>query len=251
MFIYTTCRDCGGSLLATKDETVHPGCTPKPTKLERLSTKWLEAIENFEQLEADLIEEQINELNNRPPRLRDAALAYAKWGWPVFPLKPLSQVPEIAEKTGQPFDKVAKRPATKNGFKDATTDTTRIEAWWKRHPDSNIGLATGIKFDVIDIDPRHGGAESYVQLRSEEDERTGRGPIPDCHGQVATASGGWHLYVLPTGNGNTTNIRPGIDYRGIGGYVVAPPSTLGEPGRDWSWITYPSPVVKAGADVND
>jgi hypothetical protein len=225
MFQYTTCRDCGATLHTTNNDTIHPGCTPQPTKVERLAREWLEAIEIGDINNATIKQEQIDEFDARPPRLLDAALAYAAWGWPVFPLKPHS-----------------KHPATPHGFKDATTNPDRIRAWWTTHPDCNIGLPAGHHFDVIDIDVPE-GAHSFVTLRAQEDPRTGRGPIPDCHGQVATASGGIHLYVTPTGEGNTAGIWPGIDHRGLGGYVVAPPSTLGEPGRAWSWTLAPSPTI--------
>jgi hypothetical protein len=233
LVIHSTCRECGGSLLVTNpDDTVHPLCTPKPTQAERLAEHWLEAVESGDTALETQLQEQIDKLDRRPPRLHDAALAYAGWGWPVFPLKPRD-----------------KRPATRNGFKDATTDIDRINAWWSRHPDSNIGLPTGRAFDVVDIDVPQGPV-SLTRLLAQVDPITGRGAIPDCHGQVATASGGLHLYVKPTGEGNTAGIFPGIDHRGRGGYVVAPPSTLGERGRSWSWTFAPSPAIKGVANVN-
>jgi len=216
VLIHSTCRDCGGSLLVTDNDTVHPLCEPQPTNIERLTQAWLLAVENNDTTrEADL-EARIDELQNRPPRLREAALAYAGWGWPVFPLKPQSKV-----------------PATRNGFKDATTNLERIDTWWKRHPNSNIGLPTGNAFDVIDFDPPD-GARSFAKMSDD---------LPDIHGQVCTASGGIHLYVKPSGDGNATRIAPGVDWRGTGGYVVAPPSTLGD-NRSWSWTHRPSPAIK-------
>jgi Bifunctional DNA primase/polymerase, N-terminal len=216
--IYTKCRDCGGLLHVTDGDTVHPLCKPQPTRIERLTQVWLEAVECGDTAHEAELEAQINELNNRPPRLREAALAYAGYGWPVFPLKPR-----------------AKTPATRNGFKDATVNFERIDTWWKQHPDSNIGLPTGHAFDVIDVDVPE-GALSYVQMVADD-------LVPDIHGQVATSSGGLHLYIPPSGDGNRAGLLPGIDYRGAGGYVVAPPSALGEPGRAWSWTVAPSPVL--------
>ena len=219
MRIYSKCRDCGGLLHVTDNDTVHPLCKPQPTKIERLTEAWLDALQRGDIAREARLVTQINELNNRPPRLREAALAYAGYGWPVFPLKPH-----------------AKTPATRNGFKDATLDFERIDTWWKRHPDSNIGLPTGHAFDVIDIDVPDGRGSYEAILVADE-------LVPDVHGQVATASGGMHLYVKPSGDGNRAGIYPGIDYRGDGGYVVAPPSTLGPPERAWSWTVAPSPVI--------
>jgi len=216
VFIHSTCRDCGGPLLVTNNDTVHPLCQPQPTRPERLAAEWLVAVETGDTTRETELQTQINELDNRPPRLHAAALAYAAWGWPVFPLKPH-----------------AKTPATRNGFKDATTDPERITRWWKQHPNSNIGLPSGHTFDVIDFDPPD-GARSFIKMYDE---------LPHIHGQVCTASGGIHLYVKPTGDGNATRIAPGVDWRGKGGYVVAPPSTLGEC-RNWSWTHQPSPAIK-------
>jgi len=55
-----------------------------------------------------------------------AALEYAKHNVPVFPCKPRG-----------------KEPLTPHGFKDATTDPSRIREYWGRWPDANIGIPTG------------------------------------------------------------------------------------------------------------
>lgn len=230
MVVHSTCRDCGGSLVVTDGDTVHPLCTPKPTRVERLALEWRDAVEDGDADREAELQARIDELDSRPPRLLDAALRYASWGWAVFPLRPRS-----------------KQPATRNGFKDATTDTARIRDWWSRNPNCNIGLPTGLAFDVIDVDVPDGPA-SLQALLDTVDVRTGRGLLPDAHGVVATSSGGAHYYIEVTGGGNKAGIMPGIDIRGARGYVVAPPSTLGVPGRAWSWTVAPSPAIKrAGA----
>ena len=227
MIHYTACAGCGGLLQVTADalkhHTGHPApCTPTQNLTERLTDQWLDAVlAGNTDLEADL-HTQIEELDTRPPRLLDAALVYAGWGWPVFPLRAGT-----------------KTPATRHGFKDATTDLDRVRAWWTRHPDHNIGLPTGLAFDVIDIDVPDGVAPMQTIL-------AGRG---ETHGHVATSSGGAHYYVKPTGRGNTARSLPGVDYRGVGGYVVAPPSTLGQRGRSWSWINRPSPQLTGQGDT--
>lgn len=216
---YSTCSGCGALLIVTDSLTHHngiPPCTPKLSKAGRLEREWQDAVNAGDAPRAGQIQQQIDEIDARPPRLSEAALAYAAWGWPVFPLKSQS-----------------KQPATRHGFKDATTDPGRVKLWWDRHPDSNIGLPTGLAFDVIDFDPPI-GSYSYLELFPD---------LPDVHGQTATASGGIHLYVKPSGRGNRAGLRPGVDWRGQGGYVVGPPSTLGTLGRSWSWTTRPSPII--------
>ena len=242
MNVYSTCRDCGGLLHVTSpDDTVHPGCTPKPTKVERLTQEWLAAAAAGDDGVADGLEQLITELDTRPPRLLDAALLYASWGWPVFPLRQVGGRCDGDDKCARRgVCQCPKKPATRNGFKDATTDPKRIRSWWTRHPRANIGLPTGHAFDVIDIDVPD-GIPSYLKLLDADDE---------VHGQAITSSGGVHLYRKPQkGRGNGARIMPGVDYRGMGGYVVAPPSTLGPRGRSWAWVHRPSPVISGAGDT--
>lgn len=137
-----------------------------------------------------------------------AALAYAAYGWPVHPLRPGQKV-----------------PSTARGFKDATVDPERLAAWWTRHPDHNVGLATGGAFDVVDVD--NCDAADRVQELAGPNWPTG---------PVVLTPRGWHVYVVPTGRGNAAGIIPGLDYRGRGGYVVAPPSVV----RDVTYIWSPA-----------
>jgi hypothetical protein len=225
--VMSTCRDCGEMMqVINADDKVHPGCTPKPTVLESLCTGWLSCVYAKDYEAAKLTRKEIEELEQEPPDLAAAAVQYAEQGWRVFPLATHSKLPAISKKRGG------------NGFKDATNDVDRIRRWWTRNPAHNIGFATGHAFDVIDVDPRKGGAESFTQLLWDDKIDF------ECHGIAGTASGGLHLYVPSTGKGCFQNLRPGIDYRGHSGYVVASPSTLGSPGRSYSWLCEPSPNIK-------
>jgi hypothetical protein len=92
-----------------------------------------------------------------------------------------------------------------------------VLAWWTRHPLANIGLATGHRFDVLDVDGPDG--EQAIRAFAAEHGLESSGPL------VRTGGGGWHYYLAPTGLGN---VHPAglehVDWRGRGGYVVAPPS---------------------------
>jgi hypothetical protein len=216
-------------LVTNEFDAVHPTCNPpEPTELERLSAKYAEAMTRGYSDTVKQLSKQLDEVETVIDLPRCAA-EYTSWGWPVFPLARHEKIPAIPKAKGG------------NGFKDATTDTERIARWWGRHPDHNIGLATGHRFDVIDIDPKNGGVESFLKVLKAK-------RIPECHAIAVTGSGGMHLYVMPTGKGNFTKVggRAGIDYRGIGGYVVGPPSTLGKTWRSYTWLTVPSPTLKSG-----
>lgn len=183
------------------------------------------------------IEREEAELNARledPDALRRAARWFASHGHPVFPLHNPERTLDgpLACSCGQPCASPAKHPRTRRGLHDASTDVSDVDRWWGRWPKANIGLVTGVVYDVIDIDGRAGYA-SYAKLRHAECpagccEHTacpGDGvTIPTTYGRAATPRGGQHLYIAATGAGNGAGVWPGIDYRGVGGYVVAPPS---------------------------
>ena len=82
------------------------------------------------------------------PTLRQA-LAYARRGWPVFPCRPGQKV-----------------PATRHGFRDATTDPEQITGWFGRDPDRNVAIATGAPGpDVLDVDVHGAGRERVRRPR--------------------------------------------------------------------------------------
>lgn len=102
-----------------------------------------------------------------------------------------------------------KRPMTAHGFKDASTDHARIARFFQ-HPDALIAMPTGVasNISVIDEDPKNGGNLDTL------------GQIP-MTAVASTRSDGKHVfYRHRDGIKNTTGLRPGIDVRGEGGYVV-------------------------------
>ena len=180
-------------------------------------------------------------------QLRDAAVGYASRGIPVLPLHyPLPDRGDLRLVTGdqQPAvsragcscrdpgcGQVGKHPLgslVPHGVKDATTNRARVLAWWTRHPQANIGLACGQAFDVLDIDGPT-GAQAIRELAVIHGLQSS-GPL------VRTGGGGWHFYLSPTGLGNASpQGLEHVDWRGRGGYVVAPPSRHAS-GHPYQWI---------------
>jgi len=119
-----------------------------------------------------------------------------------------------------------KSPLTTNGFKDASSDKQVINDWWDKHPDANIGLPTGKTNNlvVVDVDVKNDadGMASLKQLQDECGEFDTR--------VVHTPSGGLHFYFKYPQDVDTiknrTNMKPGIDIRADGGYVIAPGSSI-------------------------
>jgi hypothetical protein len=154
----------------------------------------------------------------QPDAIPAAALYYVQQGLRVFPLQPGSKLP-------LPAALGCCGGSHRHGCTDALADPGAVRAWWREHPDANLGVATGHLVDVIDQDGPD-GAISWLRLG---------GHAPAVLGVATTArgSGGVHRYVRATGRGNGQKIAPGIDYRGAGGYVVAPPSVVN--GRRYAW----------------
>jgi hypothetical protein len=182
--------------------------------------------------------------------LLEAALGYAARGIPVYPVHWPHPTPGGASLAcscprGAACDRAAKHPLVRHGVKEATTDPDRIGRWWRRWPQANLGLATGIVFDALDID----GPAGQTALRQLPGAVGLRLPGP----LVATGGGGWHHWFTPTGLGN----RPPrglahIDWRGIGGCVLAPPSRHAS-GQHYRWLVgldqAPLPEVPAALRV--
>jgi hypothetical protein len=161
----------------------------------------------------------------------DAALDYAARGWPVLPLWwPTSFGPKDGDDRArcacgsQDCRSQAKHPiaaVAPHGLTDATVDVDMIGGWWKRYPRANVGIRTGVAFDALDIDSA--GADVELGARAVELDAVTDDDVSGGLGPMVATAAGWHLYYA-TGRANRTAIVPGVDWRGTGGYVVAPPS---------------------------
>jgi hypothetical protein len=151
-----------------------------------------------------------------PDELARAALGYARRGMRVHPVAADRKVALLHDWPNR-----------------ATLDPRTIESWWRRWPTANVAIATGgaLRLLVVDVDPDAGGESSLSELERE------RGPLPTTVESV-TPRGGRHLYLLvPSGRpmpGNSAGkLGEGVDTRGHGGYVLAPPSSVN--GRRYAW----------------
>ena len=150
---------------------------------------------------------------------KDYALAYAKLGLRVIPIPP-----------GHKYPKGITDWETK-----ATTDTTRISAYWDTNPTHGVGIATGTESGVfvIDIDPDDGGDDSLQALEARY------GVLPETV-ETLTGGGGRHLFYRWPDNTDIRNeasgtLGVGIDIRGTGGQVVSPPTLHPVTGRAYTF----------------
>jgi hypothetical protein len=240
MRMYTTCATCGKELWVSpamhSGYMTHSTCPDATDPASLLRRQYIQAVErDADEDELRRLADELDAVDDQPPQLESAALLYAAWGWPVFPC--------IAG---------LKRPAIEHGLKAATTDREQINDWWWRWPTANIGVATGHLFDVIDVDPDGQSWWQGMLLRSEMGQES---VLPDIHGKASTArTGGMHLYIEPSGKGNLAGFATGVDYRGLGGYVLVPPSVLTPAAYtkdvpftrrlNYTWTVYPSPTIK-------
>lgn len=156
-------------------------------------------------------------------RMIDFALAYAANSLRVHPLVPNT-----------------KRPMLDKWQDQATSDPTTVQHWFQQEPNANIGIATGSGLGVIDIDTKNGvnGFAAIQELAAMDKD------LPPCP-VVQTPTGGQHLWftigqelrnvagVTRAGRG----LGQGLDFRGDGGFVVAPPSIID--GRRYRWLNPP------------
>lgn len=150
----------------------------------------------------------------------DAAAEYAARGWRVLPIKPNEKRPPMAE-----------------WQKAATTEADVIDAWWSGlYRGHGIGVATGRGSGIFVLDVDVAGEKAGDQTLDEYVQMYGQLPATPT---AVTPSGGVHYYfALPDGveirNDAGSRLGHGLDIRGEGGQVVAPPTRRG--GDCYAWL---------------
>jgi hypothetical protein len=146
--------------------------------------------------------------------LQQEAMRLAALGYKVFPCVPRE-----------------KRPLTRHGVHDATTNEQQIEIWWDQWPNANIGLSTD-GLIVIDVDAKEDGKPN--------DWLTNLGPLETLTTPAKATSprGGMHFFFRDDsqpGRRNTAGeIAKNVDTRATGGYVLVAPSETAS-GR-YTWL---------------
>lgn len=172
------------------------------------------------------------------PRAAAAVGASASLGAPVFAIHhPVDGGCSCRKNCGN----AGKHPATRNGFHDATSDPDEITRMWGGRP-YNIGVPTGITFDVLDID--------------HTDLAVGIADLPACVAElvetapmVRSGGGKFHVYFEPTGLGRHIRFSKHCDWLGTDGYAIIPPSiTTGT----YAWIRpIDGPLPKVPVELLD
>ena len=176
----------------------------------------------------------------RPPRtdgqegpsgahLEAAALAYIRRGWPVFVLgrskRPVANC-QACRAAGPEHDRAGCACLTCHGFYAATTDPARLAAMLAQIPGGLLAIRTGrvAGLCVVDIDPRNGGQID----RDADDARPPPSPPAAAAGTCTTATP-----AAPPSP--PCPAAAGVDIKGDGGYVAAPPSVHPGTGQPYRW----------------
>lgn len=161
--------------------------------------------------------------------LVEAALAYLGLGWSVVPMHtPTAGVcscgREDCPSPGK-HPRIAWEPLMRH-----RPEPDRVVGWWRRWPDANVAVVTGVVSGVavLDVDPRGGGEAALADLERRETA------LPATVGSV-TGGGGRHRWFSPEGVRIASRVlAPGLELKAEGSTVVAPPSVHAT-GRRYAW----------------
>lgn len=143
--------------------------------------------------------------------LMQAALGFESVGFSIIPLKEKDKIPLLPSWLAFQIDRATRE---------------EIGQWWRTWPKANIGIVTGAVSGIVVIDAD--SPEAAANLKPILGELT--------HVPIVATGKGFHLYFKHPGNtmNNKAAILPKVDFRGDGGYVVAPPS-IHSSGKEYEW----------------
>lgn len=160
----------------------------------------------------------------------DHALAYLKRGWSVCPAIPRDKKPLLND--GNKYAHLKNWHCTWSEYQKHLPTVEEVTEWWTRWPDANIIIITGQVSGIIVLDVD--GPEGQKSL----DDLVAAGGIPPT--PVSSTGKGFHyLFKHPGGDlRNFARKLPGLDFRGDGGYIIAPPS-IHPSGKQYEWAITP------------
>src|SRR5690349_11927537 len=168
-----------------------------------------------------------------------AAVAYAVAGWPVLPLHHpdgdgrCSCAHPACPSPGK-HPRYTERGGFEHGVHDASTDPARVAGWWERWPDANVGVRTG-RLLVLDVDGLH-GAQALQELEAAHEPLPATRRVRSGHGEHLYFHAAEHEVGCSVGR-----LGAGLDVRGRGGYIVAPPSRHAT-GCHYRWLNTHRPA---------
>jgi hypothetical protein len=161
-----------------------------------------------------------------PNQMVEAAIDYTLRGWSVIPINPSTRRPNIQGWTDMPIP-----------------SRGQIYKWWRQYPSAGIGIVTGKVSGIfaVDIDYKN-GKDGFKALESGLENEPSLDPVSDLI--ASTPTGGSHVYFALKDDmdvRNAVGIMDGVDIRGEGGFVIAPPTWRYVDGqrKTYSWLSDP------------
>ena len=169
------------------------------------------------------------------------ALQYQAIGWHIIPVHTIRGGWCSCRRSE--CEHPGKHPLTRNGLTDASNDPAQIVEWWTQWPDANIGVVTGALSGIVvaDVD-NHIQAQDFLQSHHWPDTALSRTGREGGNGRHII----WRHPGVPIKS--RAGVIPGLDSRGEGGYIIAPPS-IHASGARYEWIH--DPVNTPLADCPD
>ena len=157
------------------------------------------------------------------------ALRYLRAGFSVVPAHAISNTATGECTCGDSScESPGKHPRVKwSEYQGRLPTEAEVRKWWAKP--WNIAIVTGAISGIIVVDVDHhgliDGAESLRDCGTMPETPTSR-----------TGGGGTHYLLLHPGGkqANRAGVVPGVDLRGDGGYIIAPPS-MHASGRAYTW----------------
>jgi len=166
-------------------------------------------------------------------QLVDHAVAYGRAGLPVFPLNPRTKQPYVS-------------------WKLASCDEVTVRSWWAKFPNAAIGHRILPGYVILDIDPRHGGDQTWLGLLAGDDSIE-----PARRHHSGRGDGGFHAWYRLDDHEGRLTIKPldqwardhGVGQQLEGGrwtcgidilhhdqrYTILPPSPYPSTGGRYEW----------------
>lgn len=167
-----------------------------------------------------------------------SALEYLQLGYSVFPI--CSPAMGRHSHGGGECKNIGKRPMVKwEAFQTRLPTIEEVRTWWGRWPNANIGMATGALSRVVVLDADSGDAKKLAMEQ---------GGVDQTPAVFTGKPGGIHFWLAHPGEevSNFARKRPGLDFRGDGGYVLVPPSRHVS-GARYRWVDGTSNLEPAPA----
>lgn len=155
------------------------------------------------------------------------ALEYLQLGYPVFPVCSPSMGKHRHENAA--CKSVGKTPLTSwKRFQTQLPTINDVRDWWGKWPVANIGMPTGQLAGIVVLDADSGDAKKLAM---------DQGGVDQTPAVFTGKPGGIHFWLAHPGAevSNFARKRPGLDFRGDGGYVLVPPS-LHVSGARYRWV---------------